>query len=95
MLFNIPLNNINRTKTNQNNTQDRCQTLPNEPNPTTNTTETTDKQQRKQQTVSVKNTSNSLMIDIQLSETCWSFKDVPQFFLTGVLKECVLRVFKR
>jgi hypothetical protein len=38
--------------------------LPNEPNPTTNTTETTDKQQRKQQTVSVKNTSNSVMMDI-------------------------------
>jgi hypothetical protein len=81
-------------QTNQNNTQDRCQALPNESNPTTNTTETTDKQQRKQQAVSVKNTSDSLMMDTQMSETCWSLNDGPQIFLTGVLKKCVLRVFK-
>jgi hypothetical protein len=89
-----PLNNINRTETNQNNTQERRQTLPNESNLTTNTTETTGKQQRKQQTVSVKNTSNSLMMDIQLSETRWSFNDSGEIFLTSVLKKCVLRVFK-
>jgi hypothetical protein len=93
MLFS-GVNNINRTETNQNNTQDRCQTLPNESNPTTNTTETTDQQQRKQHTVSVKNASNSLMMDIQLSETCWSLNDGPHLFLTSVLKKCVLRVFK-
>jgi hypothetical protein len=41
------MNNMNRTETNQNNTQDRRQTLPNESNPTTNTTEATDKQPKK------------------------------------------------
>jgi hypothetical protein len=44
--------------------------------------------------VSVKNTSNSLMMDTQLSETCCSFNDDPQMFLTSVLRKCVLRVFK-
>jgi hypothetical protein len=44
--------------------------------------------------VSVKNTSNSLMMDIQLSETFWSFNDGPQMVLTSVLKKCVLRVSK-
>jgi hypothetical protein len=29
-----------------------------------------------------------------LSETCWSFNDGPQIFLTSALKKCVLRVFK-
>jgi hypothetical protein len=57
--YSTQLKKKNKTEINQNNTQDRCQTLQNESNPT----ETTDKQQRKQQTVSVKNTSHSLMMD--------------------------------
>jgi hypothetical protein len=56
------------------------QTLRNESNPTTNTTETTDKQQRKQQTVSVKNTSNSLMMDIHCPKHVGVLKMVHRCF---------------